>query len=94
MNYDELSFYKAQMRIEGTELVVELSNPSGLMVYELIYAHKEGKILVGARRISSGGGKREYRLNLSLHTLPANIEELIYWVNTDGSIHKLYPEYL
>ena len=94
MYYRELSDYKAKMRIEGTELIVELDNRPGLMVYELQHKKEEDRIFVGAHRISSGGGKKEYRINLSIHTLPANISKKIYWVDPDGSTHHLHPQYL
>ncbi len=94
MYYAELEQYDAEMRIESNELIIKLNNPPGLMVYEIEHKQKGGNIYLVARRISSGGGTREYKIRLSLHTVPSDIQEHIFWVNPDASVTQLYPEYL
>ncbi len=47
-----------------------------------------------AHRMSSGSGIQEYKRKLSVHDLPTDVIEHIYWVNPDSSKKLLYPEYL
>lgn len=94
MYFRELSEYNAKMHIQGTELIVVLESRSGLMVAELNHKYDKGIILLGAHRISSGEGTKEYRVQLPFQKIPVNIAERIYWVDPDGSKHNLSPNYL
>jgi hypothetical protein len=94
MDYAELANYGAKMRMENNKLVITLSNPPGLMISDIEKKNMDGNIYLIARRVSSGGGIREYTVNLSGHTLPADIKEHIFWVNPDATTTRLYPEYV
>ncbi len=94
MAYSELTDYKAEMRIENNQLIIKLDNIPGLMVTEIDSYHDDGNIYLAAHRISSGSGIQEYKIDLSVHNLPADIIEHIYWGNPDSSKKQLYPEYL
>lgn len=89
MYFEELQEYSAEMKVEGNELIVVLDNIPGLIVYELPHKIEKDRVLIGAHRISSGGGKHEYRILLSVHTLPHDIHEKIFWLNPDGTTHSL-----
>lgn len=94
MNYSELKDYGAIMKIESYHLVITLKNPPGVMVHKIGSVEHEGKVIIYAHRISSGGGEKTYRVDLSFHTLPHDIYERVYWLNPDGSLTKLHPAYL
>lgn len=94
MDYAELETYKAKMRIESGHLVITLHNLPGLMVYEIVHVYKNGNIYLGAHRISSGGGIKEYKIQISGYALPSDIKKHIYWVNPDSTVQLLHPKYL
>lgn len=94
VHYSELEEYKAQMSIEGNNLIVKLDNPAGRLVEELVYTQRLGKTYISARRAETGGGQVSYTVRLSDDTLPPDIKERIIWVNPDGSHSPVFPKYL
>lgn len=93
MNYSELKEYKTEMHIENNFLFIKLENPTYLTIAKINHKYTNGNLYLGAIRISTGGGRiSEFRIILPENT--TDMAKRIYWVNTDGSAHLLYPEYL
>jgi len=95
MNYSELKEYKAEMNVDGEKLVIKLDNLLGLTVVSFDHIYKDGNIYIGAHRVSGGEGRiYVYEIDLSQYDLPDDFRKRIYWVNSDGTVELLYPEYL
>lgn len=86
VSFDELPDYRADFRVEGSNLVVELVNLPGLYIYELDHRVSGDSVIVSAHRTSSGQNGSDTHII----PIPPHVDQF-RWLSPDSTTTPFNP---